>query len=193
MHGQNLQWGYLWDDWISHEPPSWTWTQLTACNFSNEVYLRQVRVNLPPLHILKKQFILEIVDLIVKKEKKVFRRKLDNTADGKRKLVSSATSSTIVTLYYCNIRLKEELASHLPFAFHDWKVLNFACSFNIAKNLRLTILCGSLTLIYPANVKHKFKGNRFMNHIFSELWTLILDFVSFNEKSLFLPAEYWNS
>ena len=84
---------------------------LQPVNFSNEIYLR---VNLAPLHILKKQFIPEIVDLIVKKEKKVFRRKLDNTADGKRKLVSSATSSTI-----CNFRLKEELASHLPFAFHD--------------------------------------------------------------------------
>ena len=74
---------------------------------SNEVYLR---INLPPLHVLKLKFIPEIVKSLIE-EDKIFYRKCGNDR-WKYKLISEEVSATVH-----NFRKKEDRKSKVPIDF----------------------------------------------------------------------------
>ena len=75
-------------------------------NFSKEIFLRY---NLPPLHILKKKIIPEIVNFLAGEKGKEFIRRGDGFDQQKRKFTYQATSASLG-----NFRKNEETVSHLP-------------------------------------------------------------------------------
>ena len=75
-------------------------------NFSKEIFLRY---NLPPLHILKKKIIPEIVNFLAGEKGKEFIRRGDGFDRQKRKFTYHATSASLG-----NFRKNEETVSHLP-------------------------------------------------------------------------------
>ena len=79
---------------------------LHPVNFSKEIYLN---FNLPPLHVLSKNFIPKIVNSKILENKKYY-RKLEHSRPVKLKNI--AVSSSIM-----NFREDEECRSHLPLKF----------------------------------------------------------------------------
>ena len=87
-------------------------SNLEPDNFAKEIFCR---VNLPPLHILKKTFIPEIVKMLVDDEKMIFFRKLDGTVTSYvDRLKFESVSASIG-----NYRQKRENLSKLPIELFD--------------------------------------------------------------------------
>ena len=79
---------------------------LHPINFSKEIVLRY---NLPPLHVLHKKFIPEIVDCLVEEKGREFIRRGDGEKRQIRKFTFESTSASLG-----NFRKNEEKQSHLP-------------------------------------------------------------------------------
>ena len=81
-------------------------------NFAKEIFCR---VNLPPLHILKKTFIPEIVKMLVDDERMIFFRKLDGAVTSYVDRLKFETVSASIG----NYRQKRENLSKLPIELFD--------------------------------------------------------------------------
>ena len=81
-------------------------------NFAKEIFCR---VNLPPLRILKKTFIPEIVKMLVDDERMIFFRKLDGAVTSYVYRLKFETVSASIG----NYRQKRENLSKLPIELFD--------------------------------------------------------------------------
>ena len=80
---------------------------VVVVNFNKESFLR---FNLPPLHVMKKRLIPDVVQVKLQEEKKMFVSKTARKGMLKFGNLSSSVG---------NFRVKEEEASHLPLSLFD--------------------------------------------------------------------------